>query len=61
MAEPTPPNPYDPRYLLENLEVDANIIDYIQAHPIAAGLIALVLIVFVFWFIGRRRRKEPEP
>ncbi len=60
MAEPAPPNPYDARDLFQNLEVDANVIDYIQAHPIVSGMIALVLVVFVFWFIGRRRRKEPK-
>lgn len=53
--EPSPPDPYNPDFL-RDAEGTFNIIAYARDHPIIAGLIALVLVVFVVWMVRRGRR-----
>ena len=54
--EDQPTNPYNVDFLLKSLGIDGGPIAFFQQHPISASLIALVLIIFVSWYIRRDRR-----
>ncbi|MEO1136153.1 MAG: hypothetical protein AAFW68_06025 [Pseudomonadota bacterium] len=56
MQEPAPTDPYNPEYLLEGVEADASPVTFIKAHPIASGFTALMIVVFVVWYVRRSRK-----
>lgn len=55
MQEPTPPDPYDHDYLIEDIEADASPVTFIKEHPIASGFTALMIVLLVVWYVRRKR------
>ncbi len=57
MQDPEQPaDPYNPD-VLKDAEIGFNLVDYVRDHPIVAGVIAVLIVVFFFWLMRRRTRE----
>lgn len=56
--QPAPPDPYNPDYLGDGARMTTSLMAFAKDHPIIAGAIALVIVAFVLWAVGRLNNKE---
>ena len=53
--EQSPPDPYNPDYLREGLEVENGVVGFLKEHPLEAGFVAFLVVAFVIWYVRRSR------